>query len=217
MPFPEERRTYRDIRENGSGCGGNALGVRRDNASVAAATGRKCRRSSCRVQTSAAALLTRPETSGGKRCRRCANSEPVPVPAVIRRLRCRGRTSAFSSATRGMQASQGGGENGKRYQLHQPASIVLINHAGRYLSLQTKHSHSAPSRVADYNNGATLLRAGAVRIHFFHRICNLARPVETPLCKMCFYCYTSSSHSRSKNNYIFKMKDLERFLGRQSK
>ena len=32
----------------------------------------------------------------------------------------------------------------------------------------------------------TLIRAGTVHTHLFHRICELARPMETPLCRMCF-------------------------------
>ena len=38
--------------------------------------------------------------------------------------------------------------------------------------------------LSDYNNGATLIRAGMVHTHLFHRICKLARLVETPLCRM---------------------------------
>ena len=89
--------------------------------------------------------------------------------------------------------------------------------ANRYLSLQTitliQHLHAHPITTI----GATLMRVKVMRIHFFHQICNLARPVETPLCKICSYSYTSRSMNRSTNDYIFKMKDLERFLGRQGK
>lgn len=41
-----------------------------------------------------------------------------------------------------------------------------------------------PSAVSDYNNGATLIRAGPCVHVISTDICNLARPVETPLCKM---------------------------------
>jgi len=60
----------------------------------------------------------------------------------------------------------GSGENGKRYQLHQPASLTL-GQSGRTLSLQSNHFNSASMPISDYNNGATLMSAGAVRIHIF--------------------------------------------------
>ena len=40
--------------------------------------------------------------------------------------------------------------------------------------------------LSDDINGATWSRAKVVRTHLFHRICKLARPMETPLCRMCF-------------------------------
>jgi len=39
--------------------------------------------------------------------------------------------------------------------------------SGRTLSLRCNHSGSAFLQASDYNNGATLIRAGMVRIHFF--------------------------------------------------
>jgi hypothetical protein len=111
----------------------------------------------------------------------------------------------------------GFGENGKRYQLHQPASRAFARLAGTYPYNPNPSLIRHPRSPTDYNNGATLPVARMVHIRFFHRICNLARPVETPLCKMCFYSYTSRGCNHSENDYIFKMKDLERFLGRQSK
>jgi hypothetical protein len=65
-----------------------------------------------------------------------------------------------------LQQSMGSGENGKRYQLHLPASLAL-DQAGRTLSLQSNQSDSASLQASDYNNGATLIPAGVVRIHFF--------------------------------------------------
>jgi hypothetical protein len=60
-----------------------------------------------------------------------------------------------------------------------------------------------PCALSDYNNGATLIRAGAVHTHLFHRICKTARPMETPLCRMCFYSYTSRSFvTTAKRLYI---------------
>lgn len=76
------------------------------------------------------------------------------------------------------------GENGKRYQLHYPASTVVFNAAGRYLSFNPSHSDSAPWRLIRLQQRCNLDHRRVVRTHFFHRICNLARPVETPLCKM---------------------------------
>lgn len=52
------------------------------------------------------------------------------------------------------------------------------------LSLQSKHSSQHSRAQSDYNNGATLTRAGMAHTHLFHRICKLARPMETPLCNM---------------------------------
>ena len=44
-----------------------------------------------------------------------------------------------------------------------------------------------PCALSDYNNGATLTRAGTVHTHLFsHQICKLARPMGRPLCRMCF-------------------------------
>jgi len=43
-----------------------------------------------------------------------------------------------------------------------------------------------PCALSDYNNGATLTRVGAMHTHLFYRICNLAGPMESPLCRMCF-------------------------------
>jgi hypothetical protein len=48
----------------------------------------------------------------------------------------------------------------------QPASLA-DRQAGRTLSLQSNHSVSASMPASDYNNGATLIQAGLVRIHFF--------------------------------------------------
>jgi hypothetical protein len=59
----------------------------------------------------------------------------------------------------------GSGENGKRYQLHQTASRLLIGWP--YLSLQSNHFNSASLPVTDYNNGATLISARVVRIRIF--------------------------------------------------
>jgi hypothetical protein len=41
------------------------------------------------------------------------------------------------------------------------------------LSLHSKHSGQHPSALSDCNNGATLIRAGTVRTHLFHRICKI--------------------------------------------
>ena len=38
--------------------------------------------------------------------------------------------------------------------------------------------------------------------------------MDLPLCKMYFYSYTCSSYKPRQNDYIFKMKDLERFSGK---
>ena len=70
------------------------------------------------------------------------------------------------SAFRRLQQSMGSGENGKRYQLHQPASLAR-SQAGRTLSLQSNHFNSASMPASDYNNGATLIPAWLVRIHIF--------------------------------------------------
>jgi hypothetical protein len=60
----------------------------------------------------------------------------------------------------------GSGENGKRYQLLiKPASPREL--ADRTLSLLTNQSSSAPLPPSDYNDGATLIPSGMVRIHFF--------------------------------------------------
>jgi len=59
----------------------------------------------------------------------------------------------------------GFGENGKRYQLHQPASMAKP--CWRVLILTIKHSASTSALASDDNNGATLMRAGMVRIRSF--------------------------------------------------
>ena len=76
-----------------------------------------------------------------------------------------GNQAGFSLPS-SLQQSMGSGENGKRYQLHQPASSTL-DRAGRTLSLQYNHINSASMPASDYNNGATLIPSGVVRIHFF--------------------------------------------------
>jgi hypothetical protein len=71
-----------------------------------------------------------------------------------------------SAVRRACSKALGSGKNGKRYQFHQPPSQTL-GLAGRTLSLQSNHSGSASMPASDYNNGATLIPAGLVRIHFF--------------------------------------------------
>ncbi|WP_217916448.1 hypothetical protein [Duganella sp. BJB1802] len=79
---------------------------------------------------------------------------------------CNFGNQACFSLPSSLQQSMGSGENGKRYQLHQPASSTL-DQAGRTLSLQSNHINSASLPASDYNNGATLIPSGMVRIHFF--------------------------------------------------
>ena len=76
-------------------------------------------------------------------------------------------------------------ENGICYQLHQPASLTNCISRQTYPynpDIQVQH----PGALSDDNNGATLIRAGMRRTRLFHRICKLARPMETPLCRMIF-------------------------------
>jgi hypothetical protein len=80
-----------------------------------------------------------------------------------------------------------------------PSSSTLL--AGTYPSIQTTLIQH-PGVRSDDNNGATLIAAGWCVHIFFHRICNLARPVETPLCKIWFYSYTSRSRTAAKQLYI---------------
>ena len=50
----------------------------------------------------------------------------------------------------------------------------------------SKQSYSAASRQIRLQQRCNLDSRRAVRTHFFHRICNLARPMETPMCKISF-------------------------------
>ena len=50
----------------------------------------------------------------------------------------------------------------------------------------SSHSNSAAMRAIRLQQRCNLDPRNTVHTHFFHRICNLARPMETPLCKISF-------------------------------
>jgi len=126
-------------------------------------------RSTCRVLASPATHPCGPygrqRNAGGEQRRWEPNPDQAYVLQVSQ-LREDTMLQACFSRPSSLQQSMGSGENGKRYQLHQPASLVL-DQAGRTLSLQSNHINSASLQASDYNNGATLIPAGVVRIHFF--------------------------------------------------
>ncbi|MBJ7309139.1 hypothetical protein ACFOLJ_16285 [Rugamonas sp. CCM 8940] len=98
------------------------------------------------------------ENAGGEQI-----DEPKPGQAYILQLR---QLGLFQPSVISLQQSMGFGENGKRYQLHQPASTALDRACRTYpYNPNILIQHSCPQ--SDYNNGATLIRAGVVRIHFF--------------------------------------------------
>src|SRR3712207_3730418 len=72
-----------------------------------------------------------------------------------------------------------------RYQLHQPASLPGEGQlAGHILTLQAIASRVAA--LSDCNSGATLTTAATMRTHLSIEFAKLPRPMETPLCRMCF-------------------------------
>lgn len=134
-------------------------------------------------------------------------ADGIPCQADGRAGDCGGRASAMRS-----RPCQGGGSNEPRavhprrvaphgQAISTPSSgqPVLFRAAGRYLSLhfvQTKPLTCAARAASGGNCGATQIRARHVRTHFFHRFCNQARPMETPLCKISFLILTQQRFDR---------------------
>jgi hypothetical protein len=152
-------------------------GVRQRNASVAAATGRKWRRSSCRAHNS---NLQLPECGPVGRHDRVSqavcNNEPnrsqqsnqdcTLKPLWMRPTSGRAKTTSVIDAITRRAA---------RWDSLPVLILTIPNNPFR---------HSCT--LSDYNCGATLIRARTCVHVFFHRICNLAGPMETPLCKISF-------------------------------
>lgn len=61
-------------------------------------------------------------------------------------------------------------KSANRVQLYQPASYPLGRACQTY-PYNPENPVQHPCALSDYNNGATLTRAGMVRTHLFHRIC----------------------------------------------
>jgi hypothetical protein len=107
----------------------------------------------------------RPVVIGGQRAQAvssvvCAKSWPR-LPH-----KCYREYGLFQPSIISLQQSMGSGENGKRYQLHQPASTTLDRSCRTYpYNPNILIQHSCP--LPDYNYGATLAQAGVVHIHFF--------------------------------------------------
>jgi hypothetical protein len=57
--------------------------------------------------------------------------------------------------------------------------------AGKILKIQTSDP-SFPRAARLQQRWQPWLAQQMLHTHLFHRICNLARPMETPLCRMCF-------------------------------
>ena len=82
------------------------------------------------------------------------------------------------------EATIGSGENGRRYRRHHPASSKR-ELAGTY-PYNSKLPFRAGRASIRLQQRCNLDSPTTVRTRFFHRICNLARPMETPLCKISF-------------------------------
>ena len=95
------------------------------------------------------------------------------------------RLLPFTSQAFRTRLNSRSGENDKRYRRHHPASPPTGKLAGTY-PLNSKHSNSALMRGIRLQLRCNPDSRRNVRTHFFHRICNLARPMETPLCKISF-------------------------------
>lgn len=83
------------------------------------------------------------------------------------------------------EAYIGSGENDKRYRRQHPASCQTGQLASTY-PYNSKQSISSSLRAIRLQQRCNLDSRRDVRTHIFHRICNLARPMETPLCKISF-------------------------------
>lgn len=76
-------------------------------------------------------------------------------------------------------------KSANKSQPHQPASI-LREECLPDISLKFKQSFPTPMRLIRLQQRCNLDSRKGGAYTSFHRICNSARPMETPLCRMCF-------------------------------
>jgi hypothetical protein len=131
----------------------------------------------------------------GRRCNRIECTCPPRDPGSTNRAPGIQR-QAMSNLVVGSRIGSRPAKSIRQFQHHQPASTPYRHEAPRYLlpdlSLQFKQSVPTFLRTVRLQHPvATLTCAQALHTHLFHRICKLARPMDTPLCRICVYSHTS--------------------------
>jgi hypothetical protein len=182
VPPCQGRRKYRDVRGEWS-VGGWVAGSCGATQVVAAATGRKWRQSSYRAHSATCRVPLRPGRGDATGFRRGATTSQT-VSQHRPRLRYPGEKPALLSSQQ-HEAYIGFGET---------ASVIdaITRQADPWASLPVlilklpNNPILHPCALSDYNCGATLIRARMCVHVFFHRIRDLAGPMETPLCKISF-------------------------------
>ena len=165
----------------------------------------RCQRSRAEVDRHAECVLAKNSSDAARSDRAGAENaggEPIDEPNRSQAclLRCR-RCTTIGNAQSLRFATWG---------LAKTASVIdfitLAASSGTLLPVTypsyPHHSNSAPWCLIRLQQRCNLDHRRVVRTHFFHRICNLARPVETPLCKIWFCSYTIRCITAAKQLYI---------------
>ena len=162
---PSGAAKYRDVRENRNAWGWVCLDVRCSNAV------RCCRnRGANEVDRDAECNIagnSSDATRSGQAGQRMAAVRLLMSQNITRLTEAMPRLYCHRKRATGQPCHGEFGENGKRYRLHYPASTVVFNAAGRYLSFNPNHSDSAPWRSIRWQQRCNLDRHRVVRTHFF--------------------------------------------------